>query len=311
MRLFSLPKMLFQCLLFLAIQQTCFGQVQLSTNPYKLNFVWQQDSSNGFHEPHAAMLVPVKLAGCPKQFYMQFDLGAQKTIFYRPVWNAIQEKYPSVYRVADTSKVLPELTLQFQKTVINLKAIDLIEAGNKSIDWSDNARIIIGTMGSDWLHDRTVMINYPGKEIVLNYTVPAKDTSLMTGFTYVQKSILLPVIIKGKKTVLFFDTGSSAFSLLTSKETALAMAGKNATALRYPVQSWGRTMYANRLPSSDSVEVNNLKIPFENVTYMEGASESQVNRMLQLGIGGMTGNKLFLKHRLVLDTRGRKFMVIE
>lgn len=311
MRLFSLPKMLFQCLLFLAVQQTCFGQVQLSNNPYKLNFVWQQDSSNGFHEPHAAMLVPVKLAGCSKQLFMQFDLGAQKTIFYRPVWNAIQEKYPSVYRVADTSKILPEVTLQFQKTTIKLKATDLIDAGNKSIDWSDNTRIIIGTMGSDWLQDRTVMINYPGKEIVLNYTVPARDTSLMTGFTYAQKSILLPVSIRGKKTILFFDTGSSAFSLLTSKETALSMADKDATALRYPVQSWGRTMYANSLPCSDSIEVNKLKIALKKVTYMEGASESQVDRMLQLGIGGMTGNKLFLKHRLILDTRARKFMVME
>jgi hypothetical protein len=110
--------------------------------------------------------------------------------------------------------------------------------------------------------------------------------------------------------MLYFDTGSSAFALLTSKETAISMAGTNAVASRYPVKSWGRTLYANSLATTDSVELSQLTIPIHTVTYMDEASEEQVNRMLKLGIGGMTGNKLFLHTGLVLDTRNKKFLLI-
>lgn len=311
MRLTAFQKSLCFGLLFLAINAHSFGQVQLTGDKYEIPFSWQVDTSNGFVEPHAAMLIPVKLPGCAKQFYMQFDMGAPKTVFYNPVCNLIGKKYPGVISITDTSRNIAEIVIKPGKQSIQLQNVALMNTGAKNIDWSNNASIIIGTIGSDWLQNRTVMINYPKKRIVLNYEVPENYKESMTDFTYVQNSILLPVTINGKKTVLFFDTGSSAFSLLTSKETALAMADKDATALRYPVQSWGRTMYANSLPSSDSIEINKLKIPLEKVTYMEGASESQVNRMLQLGIGGMTGNKLFFKHRLILDTRGKKFMVIK
>lgn len=311
MRLNAFKKSLCFGLLFLAINTHSFSQVRLTGNKYQIPFSWQVDTSNGFVEPHAAMLVPVKLPGCTKQFYMQFDMGAPKTVFYNAVCSLISKKYPGVITLSDTSRKIANITIKPGKQTIQLQNVELMNAGAKNIDWSNKDRIIIGTIGSDWLQNRTVMINYPKKLIVLNYEVPGKYQDNMTDFTYVQNSILLPVTINGEKTVLFFDTGSSAFSLLTAKETALAMADKDAPTLRYPVQSWGRTMYANSLPSSDSIEVNKLKIALERVTYMEGASESQVNRMLQLGIGGMTGNKLFLKHRLVLDTRGKKFMVIE
>lgn len=311
MRLTSFQKSLCFGLLFLAINAHSFSQVQLTGDKYEIPFSWQVDTSNGFIEPHAAMLVPVKLPGCAKQFYMQFDMGAPKTVFYNPVCNLISKKYPGVIPITDTSREITEIIIKPGKQTILLQNVAIMNTGAKNINWSNNARIIIGTIGSDWLQDKTVMIDYPKERMVLNYEVPDKYQENMTDFTYVQNSILLPVTINGKKTVLFFDTGSSAFSLLTAKETALAMSNKDATMLRYSVQSWGRTMYANSLPSSDSIEVNKLKIPLEKVTYMEGASESQVNRMLQLGIGGMTGNKLFLKHRLVLDTRGKKFMVIK
>jgi hypothetical protein len=39
-------------------------------------------------------------------------------------------------------------------------------------------------------------------------------------------------------------------------------------------------------------------------------STSKVEQMMQMGIGGMTGNKLFLNYKLVLDTRNKKFGLI-
>lgn len=293
-----------------------YGQQQatqiglLPTKKYTVPFIWMPDSINGTIEPHAAMLIPVKLPHCSQQFYMQFDMGAPHTIFYKHKLKAVSEKYPAFYRMEDSTSRLKQMEISIGKNTIEITNAGLLDFGEKTIDWSTNKTEIIGSIGSDWLDNRTVLINYPQQQLVLNYSIPAQLQNRLTDFSYVQRNILIPVIIKGKKTMLYFDTGSSVFTLLTSKETAISMAGVNAIAGRYPVKSWGRTLYANSLVTADSVELSQVKIPIHTVTYMEGASEEQVNRMMKLGIGGMTGNKLFLHTGLVLDTKNKKFMLI-
>lgn len=269
-----------------------------------------QGGINGMIEPHAAMLIPVKLPDCSRQFYMQFDMGAQHTLFYRPKLRAILEKYPSFYSIGDSSS-LPEMDITVGKNKVKITNPALLEFGEKTIDWSSDKKEIIGTIGSDWLESRTILIDYPRQQIVLNYTVPEKLRNRLTDFMYVQRNILLPATINGKKLLLFFDTGSSAFSLLTSRETATSMAGTDTAATRYPVTSWGRTMYANSLFTKDSITLSQVSLPIHQVTYMDGASEEQVTRMLKLGIGGMTGNKLFLQTGLVLDTKNKKMLVMQ
>ena len=39
---------------------------------------------------------------------------------------------------------------------------------------------------------------------------------------------------------------------------------------------------------------------------MQGASDTQIAQMMKMGIGGMTGNKLFIGSILVLDTKNKK-----
>lgn len=316
MRLFLRKK---SCLILLAklvfiaqlVAQKPVTTIALSSSKkYSIPFIWLSDSVNGSIEPHAAMLIRVKLPHCSQQFYMQFDMGAPNTVFYKNKLRAISEKFPSFKQLPDTANSLQQMVITVGKNEISITLAHLLDFGEKTIDWSAGKKEIIGTIGSDWLENRTVLINYPQKEIILNYTVPEKLQSRLTYFSYVQRNILIPVIIKGQKTMLYFDSGSSAFALLTSKETALSMAVSAAVPNRYPVKSWGRTLYANSLATKDSVQLSELTIPIHTVTYMDGASEEQVNRMLKLGIGGMTGNKLFLHTGLVLDTKNKKFLLI-
>jgi len=295
----------------LVAQKPATTIVLSASKKYSIPFNWLADSVNGSVEPYAAMLIPVKLPYCSKQFYMQFDMGAPNTVFYKNKLRAISEKFPSFGLLPDTASSLEEVAITVGKNNIIIIQAHLLDFGEKKIDWSAGKKEIIGTIGSDWLENRTVLINYPQQEIVLNYIVPAKLENRFTDFSYVQRNIMLPAMIKGKQTMLYFDTGSSAFALLTSKETALSMAVADAVASRYPVKSWGRTLYANSLVTKDSVELSQLSIPLHTVTYMEGASEEQVNRMLKLGIGGMTGNKLFLHTGLILDTKNKKFMLMQ
>ena len=109
--------------------------------------------------------------------------------------------------------------------------------------------------------------------------------------------------------MLFFDTGSSAFELITDEATFGLLASTNSVRVQSPVTSWDRTLIAHSITTGDSIEVGLKKIPIKKVTYMEGASTAQVEQMKKIGIGGMTGNKLFLNHQLLLDTKNKKFGV--
>ncbi|MCH5715137.1 hypothetical protein [Niabella hibiscisoli] len=124
------------------------------------------------------------------------------------------------------------------------------------------------------------------------------------------KSVLLPAKINAKETLLFFDTGSSMFELLTNKETCLQLAESGAKPMQHQVKSWDRTLTANTYPSTACINIVGTKLSLQSVTYMEGASTSQVERMLKAGIGGMTGNKLFLHQVLILDTKNQQFGIL-
>jgi hypothetical protein len=70
-------------------------------------------------------------------------------------------------------------------------------------------------------------------------------------------------------------------------------------------------MTANTFPSTVSLEMAFQKIPIRHVTYFEGFSDTQASQMMKMGMGGMTGNRLFLNSVLVLDTKNKKFGVIK
>ena len=69
-------------------------------------------------------------------------------------------------------------------------------------------------------------------------------------------------------------------------------------------------MIAHTFPSNDSIVLAGGTIPLGEVTWVSGASASQVQQMKQLGIGGVMGNRIFLDKVLVLDTRRQKFGII-
>ena len=59
-----------------------------------IHFYWFGDTINAKWEQHTALLLPVRLKNCPRLFYMQFDLGAPSSVFYKNKLMAIQAKYP-------------------------------------------------------------------------------------------------------------------------------------------------------------------------------------------------------------------------
>lgn len=286
-------------------------QLVLPDTEQEIVFTWGGDSLGNKWDPYGSLLLPVQLPGCPKQFYMQFDLGSPYSMFYSNKISQISKKYPGAVNTADTTVKLFNINFIVGKTQITAKEIVVRQYDQSVINWNKKNIEVIGTIGSDLIDNRVLTIDYPGKRIIISKNVPDRFASVtFTDFVWGARRVLLPAVIKGKKTMLLFDTGSSTFELVTDKETCSSLSIPGAAASTYPVRSWNRTMMAHTLPSADSVEMASQRIPLKNVTYMEGATQAQINQMKQMGMAGMTGNKLFLGSVLILDTRNRKFGIV-
>lgn len=305
------------CFIFSAtvlVAQPATGtQLSLSSKAPTLSFSWQGDSIHSKWEANAAMIIPVKFKGCPRTFYMQFDLGAPASVFYKNKLEAIQVKYPGVAPAIEAGGRIKEFSFLAGRVSVIAKEIMVKQFDSSTIDWGNRKGIeIIGTLGSDLIDGKVMILNYPDKKIRVLQNLPEKlkQSVAFSNFTYINRSILLPAKVNDKESLLFFDTGSSMFELLANKETCLQLAIPGEKPVQYAVKSWGRTLTANTYASSGSVNMANNTLSLRSVTYMEGTSNAQVERMLKAGIGGMVGNKLFLNHILIVDTKNRKFGLV-
>ena len=276
---------------------------------YELDFQWQGDSLHGGWEPYAAMLLPVTLPGCSQRLFMQFDLGSPSSVLYNAKLLDIHAKYPKAITLTDTTTALQNVSFKVGKMPVLASAITVRQVGARSVPGSSwKEPVIIGTLGTDVIDGRVVAIDYPRKRLTLYPGLPKSiQPSELSGFVYTSRSVLLPATIKGKQTMLFFDTGTSGFELLTDRSTYQLLSSPGAIEKEYQVRSWNRFMTAHSSASSDSLMISSKQIPLRMVTYMEGASSAQIDQMIKLGIGGMIGNRLFLNSILVLDTRNKKF----
>jgi hypothetical protein len=288
--------------------------LMLPESTYEIPFVWQADSVNSSLEPHGVMLIPVKLKNSPRQFYMQFDTGSPYSMLYTSTINAIREKYPEALPAEQQSGKLLDVLFTAGKMPVHAKEIALQNYSQAAINWSDKkAVIVIGTIGTDLFDGKVLTINYPHEKLTLSSKVPDELNSRLqlSDFIFVQRNIILPATLNSKKIMLYFDSGSSRYQLLTDQKTSELMATPNAVATKSNVRSWDKILTAYTLPTGDSISVASSKLPLHFTTYMAGVSASKEQQMMKMGIGGLTGNKLFLNHILVLDTRNKKFGVLE
>lgn len=279
------------------------------------SFEWAQSRFGDRLEPHSALLVPVVIEGSPKTLYMQFDLGTPSTVLKANKLKSLQDRlggWPTVTEgdAAFASKVefrVGNLTLSSDR-------IKVRKVGETSaIDWDNPQAIdVIGTIGSDLLDGRVLVIDYANKDLFLGDHVPegVALSSAMSPFTFKERRVILQdVAIDGKKTQLMLDTGSSAFALLTDKTSWQRMTSNGAGATTFPVNSWGKTLTAHMAPTKSRIRFGAMEIPLGSATYIEGTSFMQNMLMRATGMGGMTGNKLFVDRALVLDARTLTYAV--
>lgn len=291
------------------------NQLAIPAGAYQVPFVWQVDTLNSKLNPNAAILLPVTIPGCSKTFYMQFDLGAPYSMFYGGKLKAIAQRTSGVKIHGNDGKaVLNEVSFKVGSMAIYAEEIKVLAYGNGTINWADTASIeIIGTLGADLLDRKVLVLNYPQALMQFSDEVPT-EVAAKANFTILrfdERRVVIPAVINQKETQVLFDSGSSAFELLTDKATWQKLAKDKAAEQVAEVNSWGNTLTVHSIASDKSMSFGEIALPLRNVHYIEGTSFIQRTLIQFSGMAGMIGNKLFLEKVIVLDTRRLRFGILE
>lgn len=268
---------------------------------------WRDDSLGQEKVEKIALFLPVKVKGITGNLFMQFDSGAQKTHFYGKTINQLMGNGKKIKTSYNADSLLyyenPELTIGNSK--LNTDKLRIVSSrGNEEID---STFINIGTIGFDAFVDRTLILDFKQDRVAITETLV---TDLDYNLEFVEKAsvdrfpFLIPAKINGKKSRLYYDTGSSMFSLLTSNKKLLAIES-GVTDTLCCVRNWERLVPVHRKKLETPIQMGGFT--FENDAVYGCEVLDMVNYFPNWFIFGITGNKMFDDAIVVIDTQNNKF----
>lgn len=289
------------------------NQLTVTGLPATCSFAWLGDTTSTPARPHAVLLVPVRLAGCARTCYLQFDTGAPYTVFYANPLTALRTAYP-----ATRNSLLPQhdtlrgIRLGLGSGLVLVRKAPVLRYGNATLPADTAAPFIIGSLGADVLAEQAVVIDFPGQRFSLYSRLPDSlaQQAQFTRLKFDNRRVLLQATVQDDQQDYMFDSGSSAFSLLTSQATWQKLATPAATPSVSGVNSWGKTLTAHTVASAATLQVGTQALPLRTVTYIENVSFWQRALMQVSGMGGMLGNEPFTQHTVILDVKGGRFGVV-
>jgi hypothetical protein len=255
---------------------------------------------------YAALLLPVQLKGINKQFYMQLDFGSPITMFYN---KSLQSIPPELINHTLLYKNSHQIALNFslQNMQVSSDIFRVLEYGDK-IDFKDpNAENIIGTIGTDLLEKRIIILDFKNGICSLVDKVQYDD---FTEFEFKKRRIIFPAKIADENLKLMYDSGTSGYELITSKTEWNKYRMKDSENKTERGNSWGDTLKIISSQTDKLIVFGDTKLKLSEVTYIEGTSIIQYLLMKCSGMQGMVGNKLFLNHILILDCANKRFKVV-
>ena len=122
---------------------------------------------------------------------------------------------------------------------------------------------------------------------------------------------MLPTKINNKKLELFYDSGASAFGIITTKNRYNKMTSKSTEETSYDANSWGSFMPICSKNTDITMEMGKTRLDLERVSYVNMYAPYQKFISPFTRIGGWLGNRPFTESVLILDTIEEEFVVME
>lgn len=262
---------------------------------------WVSNNDN----PYAALLLPVQIKGIEKQFYMQLDFGSPITMFYKNSLQSVQTVFRNQIVLNKNSN---QIALHFilENMQVSSDMFKLLDYGDKVNFEDKNANNIIGTIGTDLLEKRIIIVDF--KKGICSF----KDKMLEDAFSefeFKKRKILIPAKIGNESLKLLYDSGTSGYELITNKSEWEKYKIKNSKIKTHNGNSWGNTLTVISAPANQEIKLGNRKLKLSEVTYIEGTSKIQNILMKLSGMQGMIGNKILLNNKIILDCKNEKFKI--
>jgi len=284
-------------------------------------FKWTGDTISGQYFDKSAMVIPVKIENIPAKFNMQFDLGAVRTVIYGNSIQPYLDAYPNLKNKIDTSKKFliqgannPMFTgMTLQMGTASFKDLDIGyfknfgSTLNKDALQSD-AEKHIGTIGPDLFQNKILIIDYKNKRIGICEKLPKQYISAtFQPFKSDDGRPKIPLLINGKTEYLLFDTGSSLFTIQTTKQDALKTASP-VIVDSLNVFSWGKKLTYYALKTNKPIKFGNKPLDVSLVYYDEQETFRDFYTFAK--IWGLTGNVFFLKNTVIIDYKNKLFGIL-
>lgn len=273
--------------------------LHISATSEKIPIKWISSDEN----THSALLLAVKINGIDETFYMQFDSGSPITVFYKNSLESIAQKFPSQIKF-NTEKNEVSSGFKIGKMNVESAHFEVLNYGKKvNLDYPD-ATNIIGTIGTDLLEKRITILDFKNNNCSFIEQIKEND---FADFEFKKRKILIPAKIENQNLKLLYDSGTSGYEFITTKEVWNEYKTKTSRIKIEKGNSWGNTLNVFSADANQKIEFGALPLKLSEVTYIEGTSKLQNFLMKSSGMQGMIGNKLFLNNKLILDCKNEKF----
>jgi hypothetical protein len=259
----------------------------------------------------SALLLPVKIKGVNIPLYMQLDCGSPNTLFYSRAIESLTLNFPALIQPTDS---LHQVSLSYTlgNLIVSSTQFDMIEYGEAITTNTHDSIHIIGTIGADLMEKRITVLDFKNNSCTFTNAMPdGIEEAALQQFTFKKRRIMLPGKIDQEEMSFLFDTGTSAYSLITSQDVFEKYSTKNGKEVLSTGNSWGNTLTVHTKESDKAIDFGLTITPITNVTFIEGTSFMQNLLMRFSGMDGMIGNKLFKDKVLILDCAHEKFAIIE
>ncbi len=269
------------------------------------------------------MKIPITLNGSEQEFFAQLDLGSSISMLYQTTIDTlVSQKKVSKYSI-DTVGGNSDLTekyfrvnnisMEFNSTKINENR-QLLKKGFGNVydfEKEKQSENTIGTVGVDFFQDKILILDYPNKKLSVTDSLPKPfiDKAIWQKCKFNGGSPLISLTVNEQKLDVIFDTGSSLFALLTKKSIYENVTSDAITPDTLSVPSFGRMLTIVGKPISKSTKFNEKELPNDNAYFFV---QQEIEQMFnQAKIDGLTGNKLFLSSKIIIDFKNGRFGIQE
>ncbi|TMM53282.1 hypothetical protein FEE95_19640 [Maribacter algarum] len=286
-----------------------------TSQPKPISFEWANDSVGDYFETKVAIRVPLKIKGIPHNFYFQFDTGAPTTIIYGNTLRSlklIKKDFSTISK--DENLYLDSLNITLGGNEIHASMLELLEGYGDSFDINDTIKAVnLGTLGADFLDKKITLIDFKNQFIRSYDERPKWMNSLgdFNTFEFKGRRIMLPARINDQELELFYDSGSSTFGLITSKNRYDNYTDENQEEIRYNANKFGDPIPICHRSTTRMMEIGNSNLNLKRISYVDMYAKYQRFITPFTRIGGWLGNRPFDQNTLILDTQREEFIIIE